>query len=159
MKCLDVCVSPKFADNVTWACEGTCSTGYWGYNLQCLTICPNGTFGYLSDRICYAVANRPTTSPVLFADNNTQMWVETCPFSSLTFGDTTLKYCISGCLGNTYADPQTRRCETSCQNSSYFSDLTTHKCVMVCPQGYFANSINNKCEQVCTNGYAYSLTR
>lgn len=93
MYCLKKCVG-KFADNITWSCTGKCSTGYWGFNLSCETICPNNTFGYLPDRICYQIVNRPVSSPVYFADNLTQTWVTECPLNPLTFGDTSLRYCI-----------------------------------------------------------------
>ena len=157
---MNVCVSPKFADNVTWSCVAKCSTGYWGYNLLCVTICPNGTYGYLSDRICYSVPNRPVSSPVYFADNVTQTWVTTCPINPLAFGDITLKYCIADCLSGTFADPATRRCNSSgCQNSSYFADSTTNQCVLVCPAGYFSNTNNGRCESICSSGYAYNITR
>lgn len=157
--CVTACIAPKFADNVTWSCTPLCSTGYWGHNLLCLTICPNGNYGFLNDRICYTVPNRPVASPVYFADNVTQTWVTTCPINPLAFGDTTLRYCIANCLSGTFADPATRTCNTACQNSSYFADSTTNLCVMVCPSGYFANSNTGLCENLCSTGYAYSLTR
>jgi hypothetical protein len=144
---------------VTWECVAKCSTGYWGHNLKCLSICPSGTYGYLPDRICYTVPNRPVSTPIYFADNTTQTWVTECPFSPLTYGDRTIKYCISNCYGTYFNDPQTRQCETNCQNSSYFADSTTNRCVMVCPSGYYANSYNGKCEAVCTSGYAYLQER
>lgn len=156
--CSTGCTGNYFADNVTWSCTLTCSTGYWGYNNLCITTCPSGFFAYINNRICYTPLTL-SNSLVLFADNTTQTWVSSCPLNPLAFGDTTLRYCIPGCLGATLGDPSTRRCETSCQNSSYFADSVARLCVLVCPQGYFANSINNKCESNCSSGYAYSLQR
>ena len=108
--CVSACVSPKYADNVTWECVTKCSTGYWGHNLLCVSVCPTDTFGYLPDRNCYTVPARPVSSPVYFADNNTQTWETECSVSPLTYGDRTLKYCIDNCFGSKYNDPQTRQC-------------------------------------------------
>lgn len=154
--CTTGCTTIYFADNVTWSCTPTCSTGFWGHNNLCLSICPSGFFGYLSDRICYSIATLPI-SIVMFANNITQTWESVCPLNPLTFGDRTLRYCIPGCLGSTLADPSTRQCETACQNSRYFADFLNNKCVLVCPPGYFANNNNKRCETICTAGYAYSL--
>jgi hypothetical protein len=142
--CSTGCTGNYFADNITWSCTLNCSTGYWGYNNLCLTICPSGYYAYVGDRICYSISAFPT-SIVWFANNVTQTWESVCPLNPLSFGDRTLRYCIPACLGSTLADPSTRQCETSCQNSSYFADFLNNKCVLVCPVGYFANSINNKC--------------
>ena len=87
-----------------------CSAGYWGYNYLCLLVCPSSYYGYLADRICYTVPNRPISSPIYFADNLTQTWVTVCPLSPLAFGDIPLRYCLSTCLNGFYSDPQTRQC-------------------------------------------------
>jgi hypothetical protein len=51
--CVNNC-NPLLSDNITGNCVSTCSTGYWGYNYQCLSACPNGFYTLISDRNCYS---------------------------------------------------------------------------------------------------------
>lgn len=107
--CATTCSGVNFADNVTWSCTTMCSTGYWGYNFLCLTICPSTHYGYLSDRICYTNLTLPN-SLVLFTDSITQTWVAVCPISPLRFGDRAIRTCIQFCSGLYFSDPASRQC-------------------------------------------------
>lgn len=87
--------SPLRADNLTLTCTSQCSNGTWGYNYQCVTICPPGYYGYLVDRDCYNIANIPDVT--LFADNVTQTWVAACSINPLKFGDRNSHSCVDAC--------------------------------------------------------------
>ena len=106
--CKNAC-SPLRADNVSLTCTSKCSEGLWGHNNECVSICPDTTYGYEPDRDCYTVANRPNSN--YFAENDTNTWVTVCPYEPLTYGNRQTKYCVSVCEdASLYADPLTREC-------------------------------------------------
>ena len=102
--------NPRYADNITQNCVTKCSNGTWGYNFQCVSICPPGFYGYLPDRMCYDIPNIP--DPDLFADNVTQTWVSICVENDpvLMFGDVNEHKCVENCLTHAdyFADPDSQ---------------------------------------------------
>ena len=92
-----------------------------------------------------------------WADNATNLCVDTCPVLFGTFGDFNSRICVPVCPNGTYADDLTRTCVDACPENNgvhdTFGDNITHTCQEVCHQsGSFGDpqTANRYCVSDCS---------
>lgn len=104
-------------------------TGYSNpWTQQCIAVCSSGYYGY--NKICYTTC--PTVTPTVFADDSTNLCVQTCPTG--TYGDLSTLKCVPICpiTQNTFANDETQQCTGFCP-VNHFADESTRRCVQECP--------------------------
>jgi len=122
---------------------------------SCISVCSNGSFGYLPTRTC------ETTCPDnLFADHLTRRCVSKCDPLLGYYGDAalTIPACVKICSNTSYADAYTQTCVGSCRKTPKmyrFDNLNASNpiriCVYSCPYPYVSDNMTDKCILNCSS--------
>ena len=124
-------------------------------------MCPNGTFGENTTRIC--LERCPTGT---YADSHLNLCVQKCSQSIPEYADDSTQCCVTVCpaIPSLYGENLTAgpKCVPFCQTAGYYTLNTSRLCVTNCPSPYFAEPISRDCTEHCQinyNYYADNLTR
>lgn len=171
-KCVAICSSGTYKDNVTYKCVTACPTAPIQYYIstgegRCVLNCPTGSYADPQRLACVSVC---PTNPPLFADQVNNLCVKTCSQSLNTFADSTTGKCVTSCPSGYFADSRDRTCKQNCSflfadsttnpkscvsncSVNLYSDELTYRCVSTCPTGYYKHTPTRQCVQFCPYGF------
>ena len=125
-----------------------------------MKVCIEGTWGRKSDRICVETTDDCGLNSQ-WADNSTNLCVDTCPVLDGTFGNFDDRMCVPVCPNETFADDLSRTCVTRCPENNgihdTFGNNETHICEENCqePNTYAdPQTLNRYCVTECSQSPA-----